>query len=110
MQSLWTKGLLSFALLTCVAVAPAGAALMDQLDGTVLDTDLNIFWLEDANLAATNQFGLTQSAGVAPGAGEIGSTGLMSWTTANSSIADDDAAGCDVFGSNFFWWLSRPRL
>lgn len=92
MKTLWTKGLLSFALLTCVAVAPAGATLLDRGNGLIYDDDLNVTWLEDANLAATNQFGLTQSAGATPGVGEIGSTGRMSWTTANSWIAGMNAA------------------
>ena len=76
------------ALVLAIGMAgPAQAGLIDQLDGTVLDTDLNIKWLQDANTAATNQFGLTQSASEFPAGGEIGSTGRMSWFTANDWIA-----------------------
>ena len=82
MPSIWTKGLLSFALLTCVTVAPAGAALIDRGNGLIYDDDLNITWLEDANLAATNTFGV----------GGINTNGSMSWTTANSWIAGMNAA------------------
>ncbi len=99
MKKIWTKGLLSVALLTCVAVVPAGAALIDRGNGLIYDDDLNITWLEDAHLAATNQFGLTQSAGVVPGAGEIGSTGRMSWTTANNWIAGMNAANYKGFNN-----------
>lgn len=42
MKSLWTKGLLSVALLTCVAVAPAGAGLIDRGNGLIFDDDLNV--------------------------------------------------------------------
>ena len=55
---------------------PAEAVLIDQLDGTVLDTDLNIFWLKDANTAATNTFGV----------GGITASGFMAWDTANDWI------------------------
>ena len=75
------------ALVLAIGMAwPAQAGLIDQLDETVLDTDLNISWLKNANTAATNQFGLTQSVNVFPAAGEIGSTGRMSWFTANDWI------------------------
>lgn len=56
---------------------PAQATLIDQLDGTVLDTDLNIFWLKDANTAETNTFGV----------GGIAANGTMTWFTANDWIA-----------------------
>ena len=39
------------------------------------DTDLNIMWLGDANLATTNSFGLPQSADELPSLDEIGATG-----------------------------------
>ncbi len=61
--------------------------LSDIGDGTIFDDDTNLFWLQNANTAATNQFGLTQSANVDPPAGEIGSTGKMFWSTANDWIA-----------------------
>lgn len=54
MKAIFTKGFVSLALLTCVAVAPAGAGLMDRGNGLIFDDDLNVTWLKDANLAATN--------------------------------------------------------
>ena len=63
MKSVWAKAVVSFALLTSVAVAPAGAALIDRgafNDGfggsvhLIYDTDLNITWLGDANFAQTS--------------------------------------------------------
>ncbi len=34
--------------------ATAGANLVDQLDGTVLDTDLKVYWMKDASTAGGN--------------------------------------------------------
>jgi hypothetical protein len=71
----------------------AGAALIERLGGDAYYDDvLDITWLADANLAATNQFGLTQSGDVFPVAGEVGSTGRMNWATANAWIAGMNAA------------------
>ena len=87
MQSLWTKGLLSFALLTCVAVAPAGATLIDRgafndgFSGTVnliYDTDLDITWLGDANFSQTSGFD---------------GDGKMDWTTATTVWAPSLVVG-----------------
>ena len=89
MKTLWTKGLLSFALLTCVAVAPAGAALMDRGNGLIYDDDLNITWLEDANLAATNAFGVSG----------INADGSMRWGKANSWIAGMNAVNYKGFNN-----------
>lgn len=53
------------------------AALESRLDGlAVYDTDLNITWLANANLAANNTFGMSG----------IDQTGLMSWDTAQTWI------------------------
>ena len=78
----------------------ASATLLGRLPATVggmdyqayYDDVLDITWLANANLAASNTFGLTQSAGVGPAAGEVGSTGLMTWATANLWIAGMNAA------------------
>jgi len=87
MQSLWTKGLLSFALFTSVAVAPAGAALIDRgafsdgFSGTVnliYDTDFDLTWLGDANFAQTSGFD---------------ADGKMDWTTANDVWAPSLTVG-----------------
>jgi len=62
---------------------PAGAELQPRLGGlAVYDTDLNVTWLANANLAATNQFG---TAGVE-------TSGLMNWSTAQNWIASMNAA------------------
>lgn len=55
----------------------AQAALSDSGDGTIHDDVLNINWLKDANLAATNTFGV---AGIQV-------NGVMNWDTANRWIA-----------------------
>ncbi len=81
MKALLTKGIVSIALMSSVAVAPAGATLIDRglfdADGIpggdtvrlVYDNDLNITWLGDANFAKTSSFD---------------ADGLMDWTTANA--------------------------
>ena len=61
MKHLQTPLLVATLVLFLALTPSAHAVLMNQGDGTVLDTDLNIFWLQDANTAATNQFGLTQT-------------------------------------------------
>jgi len=59
--------------------APAQAAL----HGLIYDDVLDIFWLQDANLAASNTFGV----------GGIDAAGRMSWDTAQSWIAAMNADG-----------------
>jgi len=77
----------SFALLTSIAVAPAGAALIDRgafnngFGGTmhlIYDTDLDITWLGDANFAETSGFAID---------------GLMDWTTATTDWAPSLTVG-----------------
>ncbi len=59
------------------------AALISRLGGqAVYDEDLNITWLSDANLALTNQFGLS-----------LTTTGRMTWGNANAWIAGMNADG-----------------
>lgn len=71
------------ALLICIT-ATADAALISRLGGqAVYEDDLNIMWLTDANLAASNTFGV---AG-------INVDGSMSWSTANDWIAAMNAFG-----------------
>ena len=65
---------------------------MDIGGGIIFDDDTNLSWLKNANTAATNQFGLTQSVGMFPAAGEIGSTGRMNFATANNWITAMNAA------------------
>ncbi len=51
-------GLLTALMLVFGLTVSAHALLIDMGDGTVYDDDLNIYWLKDANLAATETFGL----------------------------------------------------
>jgi hypothetical protein len=58
------------------------AALIDRGNGLIFDTDLNITWIADANLAASNTFG----------AGGIGPDGRMNWNETRSWIAAMNSA------------------
>jgi len=87
MKSFITKGLVSLAFSTSVAIAPAGAALIDRgafndgFSGTVhliYDTDLDITWLGDANFAKTSGFD---------------ADGLMTWATAKNGWAPSLTVG-----------------
>jgi len=60
----------------------AGAALIDRGGGMIYDDVLDITWLQDANLAATNTFGVSG----------INADGTMSWNTAQDWIAAMNAA------------------
>jgi hypothetical protein len=73
---------------------PAQAALVSVLGGAaVYDTDRNISWISNANLALTNQFGLTLSASENdPTANTVGSTGKMTWDNAVAWIAGMNSA------------------
>lgn len=79
MKKKTTKPLLAaVALSVCLLSATtANANLVSALGGQVVnDTDLNITWLANANLAASNTFGVS---GILPG-------GYMNWNTAQSWI------------------------
>lgn len=66
-----------------VSASGANAALVSALSGQVVnDTDLNVTWLSNANLAATNTFGVS---GINP-------FGYMTWSTAQSWIGAMNAA------------------
>lgn len=70
-------------------VGTAQAALLSRLSGQAYYDDvLNITWLADANLAATNTFGLS---GMDP-------SGQMNWGTANTWLAAMNAA--NYLGAN----------
>ena len=77
----------------CIAVfgfftLPTQAALVSRLNGeAVYDTDLDITWVANANLAASNQFGVTSGI-ILTGA----AAGQMTWDTAQSWIAGMNAA------------------
>ena len=89
--------LLAGLLLTATFATNANAALESRLNGqAVYDTDLNVTWLANANLAATNTFGVS---GIDP-------WGLMTWTAAQSWIGAMNAA--DYLGYND-WELPTTR-
>jgi hypothetical protein len=60
----------------------AQAALLDEHNGQLYDNVTNLVWLQDANLAKSNTFGVSG----------IDSNGYMNWSTANSWIAAMNAA------------------
>ena len=63
--------------ITLLSLSTANASLEPRLGGqAIYDTDLNVTWLADANLAATNTFGVQG----------ISLEGLMSWDTAQRWI------------------------
>ena len=71
------------AVLALLMSTGAHADLMySRLGGAaVYDATTNLSWVSNANLAATNTFGM---------GGSITSGGLMKWTTANSWIGGDE--------------------
>jgi hypothetical protein len=77
------KKVLFFFLAMGLLAGTANAKLIDRGGGLIYDTDLNITWLQDANLAATNTFGL---------GGYILGGGLMDWNTAQAWISAMNAA------------------
>lgn len=84
----------------------ADAVLSSRLGGqAVYDNVLDITWLANANLADTEAFGLTVSLNELPNPGEIGSTGRMSWFTANAWITAMNAAGGTGYLSYNDWRL-----
>jgi Protein of unknown function (DUF1566) len=86
------------ALLYCVSQPRADAALVAGInDRTVYDTVNNVSWLANANLAATQKFGVS---GINP-------DGSMSWDTAQAWITAMNAA--NYLGSNR-WRLPNTQL
>jgi len=85
--------LTSLALTLCLT-STAHAALVSRLGGDALYDDvLDITWLSNANLALTNQFGLTLSTIASDDtANTVGSTGRMTWDNANAWIAGMNSA------------------
>lgn len=84
---------LQCAVCACLAVmifpVAANAALLSRLGGlAVYDTDLKITWLANANLAATNTFGVA----------DIDANGSMKWDTAISWVAAMNSANYLGFG------------
>ena len=72
------------AILLLAQINPASAALISRLSGAAYyDDALDVTWLADANLAASNTFGVS---GISPG-------GSMTWDKANEWIAAMNNAG-----------------
>lgn len=67
----------SFIVLLTLWFGTSQAALINRGGGLIYDDVLNITWLQDANLAATNTFGVSG----------ISSDGRMNWDTATDWIA-----------------------
>lgn len=96
-QTLLAVAILSTSLLTATG---ANAALESRLGGAaVYDTDRNITWLSNANLAATNPFGLDRNVdlGGIPGVNTYGGSyifnnGSMTWGGAMKWIGAMNAA------------------
>lgn len=83
----------SIAIAASVAISltlamPAQAALQDEGNGQLYDNVTGVVWQQNANLAATNTFGVSG----------IRIKGVMAWNTANSWIAAMNAA--DYLGHN----------
>ena len=77
-----TTGMLRSVVLTLIC-SSGSADLFDRGGGLIYDDVLDITWLADANLAASNTFGV-------PG---IGVGGAMNWNTAQNWIAAMNTAG-----------------
>lgn len=94
-----THTLLAAAILLTVT-STVQAALIPALSGQVVnDTDLNVTWLSNANLAATNTFGLATGVDLGMNAGVtnygpsiINSNGTMTWGGALKWIGAMNAA------------------
>ncbi len=56
---------------------PGQAALIDNLDGTISDDVTGLMWLQDANLAASESFGISG----------IRTSGAMNWDTAGAWVS-----------------------
>ncbi|MFI5166961.1 MAG: hypothetical protein ACHQQS_10100, partial [Thermoanaerobaculales bacterium] len=71
----------------------AGAALVPSQDGlTVYDTVNNITWLADANLPASNRFGLPACTGSGPQQTCVNPSGSMDYASAAAWVAAMNAA------------------
>ncbi len=64
-----------------------GATLIDRGNGLIYDSVLDITWLQDANLAASETFGVS----------DINASGTMNWSTANLWIDAMNAANYKGF-------------
>jgi len=94
--------------LMCTLVSQAGPALMLSQDGaTVYDAVNGINWLADANLAATNRFGLPvcTASGAQPC---VNASGLMNYAAAAAWVQAMNAA--NYLGHNNWQLPTTPPL
>ena len=83
-----------------VYVTKAEAALQPLPDGTVYDTTLRVTWLANANLAATQKFGL-----------KINANGTMDYATALQWVAQLNAFnGVGYLGHNSWTLPTTPSI
>lgn len=83
-------------LVSIYAVSSSNAALIQGYGGQVVyDTDLDITWLADANLATSNTFGVT-------GIDMSGSGGFMTWVTAQDFFLAAMNGGTGYLGFTFW--------
>ncbi len=87
MKKNWNGTLCAGALLLGLS-SVAQATLIDNLDGTITDDSTGLMWMQDANLGASNTFGLTYDTDLGDYSGDtygssytevIRSNGNMSW-------------------------------
>lgn len=71
------------ALVMLLGCGATQAALIDRGNGLIYDDFLDVTWLSDTNLAASNSFGVSG----------IDASGVMSWDTANAWIAAMNSDG-----------------
>ena len=86
----------------------AQASLFDRGNGMIYDDTLNITWLQDANLAASNQFGITTTNSQGYGIRiDSDKKGRMTWNTANDWIAamntSDNGSGYKGYSDWRLW-------
>jgi uncharacterized protein (TIGR03437 family) len=90
-----TRSLSSLFALAACALPPlrAGATLVPSVDGiTVYDTVNNVNWLADANLAASNRFGLPICTTAGSTAPCVNPSGSMNWVGVVAWVAAMNAA------------------
>jgi hypothetical protein len=91
MRSFLTRALATAA---CMAAAQSDAALFDRGGGFIYDDVLNVTWLQDANLASTERFGIQAKAssdssfvfGIAPD-GAMNYATAATWLDAMNAVA-----------------------
>jgi len=95
--------------LSLIFFSSANATLVTRLAGqAVYDSDLDITWVADANLALTQQFGLNLGSNILDdSANTVGSTGRLTWDNANVWIGGMNAANYLGFND---WRLAKTTF